>query len=267
MYEAYWGLKEKPFENTPDPRFLYSSHEHLEAATRLTYAIEERKGAALLTGEYGCGKTVISRLLFELLPQDKYEIALITNPLLSPIDLLSEICIQLGIKIPENPTKTQLLSNLNDCLYDNMRNRKDTVIVVDEAQVIQDLMTFEELRLLLNFQLNNRFLLSLILIGQPELREKINEFKQLKQRLAIRYHLNPLGKEDAKKYITHRLKVAGAKKEIFLDSVYDIIWENTGGVPRMINTLCDMCLLLGFTKGVKEINGEIVKKAIHGLEH
>jgi len=267
MYEAYWGLKEKPFENTPDPKFLYSSHEHLEAATRLTYAIEERKGAALLTGDYGCGKTVIGRLLFELLPSDKYQIALLTNPLLSPIDLLREICLQLGIKSPPNLPKTQLLSDLNNHLYDNMKNHKDTVIVVDEAQAIKDHTTFEELRLLLNFQLNNRFMLTLILIGQPELREMINEFKQLKQRLSMKYHLNPLNKEDTKKYILHRLKVAGLKKIFFSDNVHDLIWENTGGVPRMINTLCDMCLLLGFTKALKEINEDIVKKAIYGLEH
>ncbi|MBC8358887.1 MAG: AAA family ATPase [Candidatus Aminicenantes bacterium] len=267
MYEAYWGLKEKPFENTPDPRFIYSSHDHLEAATRLTYAVEERKGAALLTGDYGCGKTVISRLLFEVLPQDKYEIALVTNPLLSPNDLLREICIQMGLKSPPSPPKTQLLSDLNEHLYENMKNQKDTVIIIDEAQAIQDMMTFEELRLLLNFQLNNRFLLTLILIGQPELREMINEFKQLKQRLAIRYHLNPLNKEDTKKYIHHRLKVAGINKNIFSDNVHNLIWENTEGVPRVINTLCDMCLLLGFTKALKEINEDIVKKAIHGLEH
>ena len=121
MYETYWKLKEKPFENTPDPRFIYSSHEHLEAATRLTYAVEERKGAALLTGEYGCGKTVISRLLFDLLPKDKYEIALVTNPLLSPVELLREICFQLDIKNIANSVKQQLLMNLNDRFYRSSR--------------------------------------------------------------------------------------------------------------------------------------------------
>lgn len=267
MYEAFWALKEKPFENTPDPRFLYSSHEHLEAATRLTYAIEERKGAALLTGDYGCGKTVISRLIFEALSPNEYEIALVTNPLLSPVALLQEICFQLGINSSGNTTKPKLLMNLNERLYENMRNEKDTVIIIDEAQAIKNLTTFEELRLLLNFQLNNRFLLTLILIGQPELREKIDELKQLKQRLAIRFHLNPLGLDDTRKYVIHRLKIAGTEKKIFADVAYKEIWRSSQGVPRVINSICDMCLLLGFTEKFHKINTEVIRKAVKALEH
>lgn len=267
MYEAYWGLKEKPFENTPDPKFLYSSHEHLEAVTRMTYAIEERKGSALLTGEYGCGKTLISRRLFEMLPPEKYDIALVINPLLSPTEIIREICNQLGIKSSPTWPKTQLLMELNDRLYENMRSHKDTVIIIDEAQSIKDIRTLEELRLLLNFQLNDRFLLTLILIGQPELREMIDKYKQLKQRLAIRYHLNPLSKKDSKEYIQHRLEVAGAKNAIFASSVHELIWQNSGGVPREINSICDMSLLLGFTKKAKGINTDLVRKAISGLDH
>lgn len=267
MYEAYWGLKEKPFENTPDPKFLYSSHEHLEAVTRMTYAIEERKGSALLTGEYGCGKTLISRRLFEMLPPEKYDIALVINPLLSPTEIIREICNQLGIKCSPTWPKTQLLMELNDRLYENMRSHKDTVIIIDEAQSIKDIRTLEELRLLLNFQLNDRFLLTLILIGQPELREIIDKYKQLKQRLAIRYHLNPLSKKDSKEYIQHRLGVAGAKNSIFASSVHELIWQNSGGVPREINSICDMSLLLGFTKKAKAINTDLVRKAISGLDH
>jgi general secretion pathway protein A len=267
MYEAYWGLKEKPFENTPDPKFLYSSHEHLEAVTRMTYAIEERKGSALLTGEYGCGKTLISRRLFEMLPPEKYDIALVINPLLSPTEIIREICNQLGIKSSPTWPKTQLLMELNDRLYENMRSHKDTVIIIDEAQSIKDIRTLEELRLLLNFQLNDRFLLTLILIGQPELREIIDKYKQLKQRLAIRYHLNPLSKKDSKEYIQHRLGVAGAKNSIFASSVHELIWQNSGGVPREINSICDMSLLLGFTKKAKAINTDLVRKAISGLDH
>jgi general secretion pathway protein A len=265
MYEAYWALKEKPFENTPDPRFLYSSYEHLEATNRLTYAIEERKGAALLTGAYGCGKTVISRLIFETLSPDQYEIALITNPLLGPVALLQEICFQLGINSPDNPTKPKLLRDLNERLYENMKKEKDTVIIIDEAQAIQDLKTFEELRLLLNFQLNNRFLLTLILIGQPELREKIDELKQLKQRLAIRFHLNPLGLNDTQKYVIHRLKIAGTEKKIFADDAYEAIWRNSQGVPRVINSICDMCLLSGFTKKLQKIDAKVVRKMVKEL--
>ncbi len=265
MYENYWKLKEKPFENTPDPRFIYSSYEHHESLTRLVYAIEERKGAALLTGEYGCGKTVISRQLFESLPRDKYEIALITNPLLSPVDLLREICFQLDIKNTSSARKPQLLMHLNDRFYENMNKGKDTVIIIDEAQVIKDTETFEELRLLLNFQLNDRFLLTLILIGQPELRTKIDTMKQLKQRLAIRYHLNPLSKEDTEKYIVHRLKVAGSEKKIFSDIACSHIWAYSDGIPRLVNTICDLSLLLGYTQGLNEIGEEIVRKAAYDI--
>ena len=265
MYEVHWGLKEKPFENTPDPRFIYHSREHLEAATRLTYAIEERKGAAMLTGEYGCGKTVISRLLFDVLPKSKYEIGLVTNPLLSHKGLLHEICTQLGIKSNPYMPKTKVLKALNERFYDNVKNRKDTVVMVDEAQAIVDLRTFEELRLLLNFQLNERFLITLILIGQPELREKINELEQFKQRLAVKYHLNPLNKEDTEKYIVHRLKIAGTRRKIFSADAIDIVWENSEGIPRVINTICDMCLLTGFVKKQKQVTKQVAKKAIFDL--
>jgi len=265
MFEKYWGLKEKPFENTPDPRFIYFSHEHLEAISRLTYAVEERKGAALLTGDYGCGKTVMSRLLFERLPVDKYGIGLVTNPMLSPIALLREICFQLGIKNTSRSNKIQLLANLNEHLYENLNNNQETVVIIDEAQTIKNPLAFEELRLLLNFQLNERFLMTLILIGQPELRETLDKLKQLKQRLAVRYHINPLNKKETGKYITHRLEIGGLQRKIFTDKSIDLIWEGSGGIPRMINTICDMCLLLGYNKKLKKINKEIIKDVVSDL--
>jgi len=265
MYEKYWGLKEKPFENTPDPRFIYFSHEHLEAISRMTYTVEERKGAALLTGDYGCGKTVMSRLLFERLPEDKYEIGLVTNPMLNPLALLREICFQLGLKDSLSLQKTVLLANLNERLYENMNNGKDTVIIVDEAQTIKDPLAFEELRLLLNFQLNERFLMTLILIGQPELRETIDKLEQLKQRLAVRYHLNPLNKKDTGMYIILRLEVAGHKRKIFSNKSVSLIWESSEGIPRMINTICDMCLLLGYNEKLNIISERIVKDVVSDL--
>ena len=266
MYESYWGLNEKPFENTPDPRFLYLSSEHLEALTRLIYIVEELKGATLLTGEYGCGKTVLSRLLFEKLSPDKYNVALVTNPLLNPTELLEEICFQLGVELKENVSKAQLLRELNNSLFKNMKNSKGTIVIVDEAQAIKNEQAYEELRLLLNFQLNDRFLLTLILIGQPELREIIGKLKQFKQRISMQYHLNPLNKDDSAKYITHRLKVAGVKKKIFTDDASKIIWEHAEGVPRIINTICDTCLLTGLSMKILEINEEIAGKAIQYLD-
>ncbi|MCJ7580796.1 MAG: AAA family ATPase [Candidatus Aminicenantes bacterium] len=266
MYESYWGLNEKPFENTPDPRFLFLSSEHLEALTRLIYIVEELKGATLLTGEYGCGKTVLSRLLFEKLSPDKYNVALLTNPMLDPTELLEEICFQLGVESKETSSKTQLLRDLNDSLYRNMKNSKGTIIIVDEAQAIKNEQAFEELRLLLNFQLNDRFLLTLILIGQPELREMIGKMKQFKQRISMQYHLNPLNSNDSAKYITHRLKVAGVRRKIFTDDAVKIIWGHANGVPRVMNTICDTCLLTGLSMKVLEINEGIAGKAIQYLD-
>jgi general secretion pathway protein A len=258
MYESYWRLKEKPFENTPDPRFFYFSEEHKEALSRLTYAVQERKGAALLTGGYGCGKTVISRLLFERLSEDKYCLAFITNPLLSPISLLREICFQLDVKISIKAPKNQLLKKLNERFFENLNANKETVIIIDEAQAISSQNAFEELRLLLNFQLNHRFLLTLILIGQPELREKVNELKQLKQRLAIKFHLDPFLEEDTKAYVSHRLQVAEAPGEIFTAKALQAIWIKSGGIPRVINNICDLSLLIGFSKKLIQIDEDLI---------
>jgi len=258
MYESYWHLKEKPFENTPDPRFFYFSEEHKEALGRLTYAVKERKGAALLTGGYGCGKTVISRMLFDKLSADTYDLSFITNPLLSPISLLREICYQLDVKISMRAPKNQLLKKLNERFFENMNANKETVIIIDEAQAISSHYAFEELRLLLNFQLNHRFLLTLLLIGQPELRDKINELKQLKQRLAITYHLNPFGEEDTKNYVLHRLQIAEVTEEIFTAKALHSIWSKSGGIPRIINNICDLSLLVGFSRKLNRIDGNLV---------
>lgn len=266
MYESYWELKEKPFENTPDPRFIYLSSEHIEAFSRLIYTVEEKKGATLLTGEYGCGKTVLSRLLFEKLIPEKYNVALVTNPLLSPTELLGEICFQLNIDLRVRAPKIQILRDLNEYLFQNMKNEKETVIIIDEAQAISNLKAFEELRLLLNFQLNNKFLLTLILIGQPELREIINNLKQFKQRISMQYHLNPLNMDETDKYILHRLKVAGILRKIFSDDAISIIWKYSEGVPRMINTICDTSLLMGYSKKTSWINTDIAEKAVLYLD-
>ncbi|MCK5306868.1 MAG: AAA family ATPase, partial [Candidatus Omnitrophica bacterium] len=189
MYEAYWGLREKPFENTPDPRFIYYSQRHEEALSRMLYVIRERKGAGILTGEYGSGKTLLSRVLLEELSSEQYHSALIFNPMLPSMELVKEIIYQLGGDTSSLLSKTDLLHYLNDILYKNRDDDKNTVIVVDEAQAISEESGFEELRLLLNFQLNDNFLLTLILLGQPELKEKIKNLPQLRQRLAVRYHL------------------------------------------------------------------------------
>lgn len=261
MYEKYWQLNEKPFELTPDPRYVYYSREHEEALTRLFYTIRDLKGAMLLTGLYGCGKTVLSRIFLNELLSSKYEIALITNPRLSANELLVEIIFQLGGGMHEGESKGNLLRRFNEILYSNLNDGKETVLVIDEAQSIEDIETFEELRLLLNFQQNDRFLITLILIGQTELRKRLKQLPQLKQRLLIEYHLNPLDENDSSKYIDHRLKIAGAKKSIFDAKAKKMIYRYSSGIPRIINGIGDMALLEGYSENV-DIIGEVIIKNI-----
>ena len=263
MYEKYWGLKDSPFENVPDPNYFYKTEEHEEALTRLIYTVERRKGACMLTGGIGCGKTIVSRAFIqEISGDEKYEIALIPNPTLNSIDFLKEILYQLGIDKTAD-SKTELLRLLNSEILENMNKGKDTVIIIDEAQAIEDFQTFEELRLLLNFQLNDRFLLTLILIGQPELKKKIASIEQLDQRISIRYHLNPLNFDETDRYIMFRLNKAGLEKNIFVKEAVEEIYEYTKGIPRMINNICDMSLLVGFSSKATVIDSKLVQKVIN----
>ena len=263
MYTQYWQLKEKPFELTPDPRYVYYSREHEEALTRLIYTVRDLKGAMLLTGLYGCGKTILSRVFLNELKGSKYEIALVNNPRLSATELLSEIIYQLGGKDFNNTVKVNLLRSFNEIVYANLNMGKETVIVIDEAQSIENLETFEELRLLLNFQQDNRFLITLILIGQSELRKSLKQLPQLKQRLMIEYHLNPLNEQDTYRYIDHRLKIAGSKKEIFDEKAKHLIYTYSTGTPRVINGIGDKALLEGFAQEKSIIDEGLIKKAVN----
>lgn len=269
MYEEYWGLSEMPFENTPDPRFLYYSTQHEEALTRLMYVIKKRKGAGMLTGVFGCGKTVLARALLQELKKNIYRVAFIINPQLAYVELLRSIAHHLGAKdLPIKKTEVLtdfLLQVLSDILFNNMKDGKETVIIIDEAHVIEDKAVFEELRLLLNFQLDDRFLLTLLLLGQPELKEEVDGNKQLAQRIALAYHLEPLSEEDTLNYITHRLCVANRTEPIFDSSAVEAIYENSGGIPRRINQICDMSLFTGFGKKATRIDREIIQEAVDSL--
>lgn len=269
MYEEYWGLTECPFENTPNPHFLYYSKEHEEGLSRLLYAVERKKGAAVLTGIFGCGKTVLSRALLSQLNKNIYQVALITNPHLKSVELLRSIARQLGAEnLPEKLTEMSsdyFLQLIETILSNNVKDGKETLIVIDEAHVITEADIFEELRLLLNFQFEDRFLLTLILMGQPELAERIRKNKQLSQRIAIGYNLGPLNEEETKKYIEHRLKVAAANREIFSPKAIKFIFQNSGGIPRRINQICDMSLMTGFSQNAKMIDDKIVNEVVESL--
>ncbi len=268
MYNEYWGFKEKPFENTPDPRFFYCSTKHEEALMRLLYAVKERKGAAMLSGEYGSGKTLLSRVVLAKLlsDDDHYKVALIVNPAIPKDELLSEIVYQFGAEVTKQDTKSVLLHKLNDILYRNRSSNRHSVIIIDEAQTIEDEPALEELRLLLNFQLNEVFLLTLLLIGQPELRDKIDRLPQFSQRLAIRYHLYTLDSNETKEYIRHRCRIAGREELVFSDSAMELIYNVSKGIPREINNICDLSLVIGFGEKAKLIDEATVLKVIGDMK-
>ncbi|MCM8797669.1 MAG: AAA family ATPase [Candidatus Omnitrophica bacterium] len=265
MYEQYWGLKEKPFENTPDPKFMYYSRQHEEALTRMLYAIREEKGAAMLTGDYGSGKTILSRIIIdELIKDNIYEVALITHPHLMPMQFIQEIAYQLKNEHVKG-SRFELMHTIQDIVYNNFNAGKKTVILIDEAQIIKNVETFEEVRLFLNFQLNNKFLITLVLIGQPELISKVRSIPQLWQRLGIKYHLSGLSNSETENYIRYRLNVAGGNPEIFTKEAIEIIYNYSNGIPRNLNNACDMCLLIGFGQEVKVIDKDLAEKVAADL--
>jgi len=268
MYKEYWGLKGKPFKNTPDPRFLYYSKEYEDTFMKLIYTVEEQMGAAMLTGVFGCGKTVLAHALLKELGSN-YKVALISNPSLNSEELLMTIAKQLGAKdLPLKKTEVLinlLLDAINEILISNLRDSKGTVIIIDEAHVIEKTEVFEKIRLLLNFQLEDRFLFTLIFMGQPELRRKIKNIEPLEQRIAFKCSLSSLSLEDTKKYIVRRLSVAGRDKPIFAESAVNLIYKSSDGIPRRINHICDLSLFVGFDKKVDIIDEEIVEEAMKEL--
>jgi general secretion pathway protein A len=269
MYEEYWGLKEKPFENTADPRFFYCSSQHEEALMRLLYAAREAKAAVMLCGECGSGKTLLSRVLLNRLSQEekKYLVALIVNPAISAVELIEEIVYQLDTGNSfKTGRKSELLRNLNIILEKAAGEGRHSVIVIDEAQAISDERIFEELRLLLNFQLNEKFLFTLVLLGQPELRAKIEKFPQFRQRLALSYYLTALDEAETVRYIQHRCKVAGANRLLFSQEVYGLIYSFSKGIPRQINNICDMALVIAMGEKKSLIGPEVIKGVIRDFQ-
>jgi type II secretory pathway predicted ATPase ExeA len=263
MYEKFWGLREPPFENVPDPRFLYLSAKHEEALMRLLYAVNGRKGSAILTGEIGCGKTLLSRVLLRKLMDKRFEVVLIANPSLPPISFLREILFQMGVK--ENfRQKVDILREINKKLLENVKKDKETILIIDEAHlIINNRQVMEEIRLLLNFQFDERFLLTLILIGQPELKYGISKMPQLEQRIAIKYHLDPLSPSETERYMHFRLKTAGLIQNIFTDKAVNEIYEYSQGIPRKINNISDLSLLIAYSKKEKVVNSNIVLESIN----
>ena len=270
MYEQYWGLSEPPFSGTPDPRFLYLSPKHQDALTMLLYGVVSNKGAVMLTGDVGLGKTTLSRKLLVELDEKKYRVLLIVHPVLTPVGLLREILQQLDVPEEEIPRLRQpLVHLLHETLLGFHERGQRVVLVIDEAHLIRDRQTFEELRLLLNFQLNDRYLLNMVLLGQSELREKIERIPALKQRLAVRAHLSPLNLMETAEMIRYRLKAAWIDSAIgnpFTPEAINELFTYTRGYPRVICQVADNALLMGMAKKMKRIDNFMMHSTIMAME-
>ncbi|RKZ27088.1 ATPase [bacterium] len=262
MIEEYWGLKEKPFSNTPDTRFLYRTGEFEEALARLLYNIKEIGGGlTVITGEIGSGKTFLAFALMEKLKEEGYPVALITNPTFSPTGLLREMAYSFGLeKVPRY--RMQILKLLREFLE---KNGKVGVLIIDEAQILKPSL-LEEIRLLLNLETPKTKLLQIVLFGQPELKKKINRMPQVRQRINVRYHLGPMDEEETEGYILHRLKVAGCTRRIFTVDAIKEIHRYSGGIPRVVNNLAQNALFVGYVQEKNEIDAEIIKDVAADLE-
>jgi general secretion pathway protein A len=263
MYTSFFGLTEKPFAITPDPRYLYLSERHAEALAHLLYGINESGGFIQLTGEVGTGKTTVVRTLLSRVPQHA-DVAVILNPRVTPVEFLLTICEELGLAIAEadRDSVKQLVDALNRRLLSAHAEGRRIIVLVDEAQNLS-IDTLEQVRLLTNLETPTQKLLQIILIGQPELRELLDrtDLRQLAQRITGRYHLKPLSREETKGYVRHRLRVAGATEEIFTPAALVELHRLSLGIPRVINVACDRALLGAYTQETKKINAGLVRRA------
>jgi len=264
MYEAYWGLSAAPFQNVPDPKFFCPLPAFQDVLEKLLYVVQYGKGGATLTGEVGCGKSTLSRVFLLQLEEERFDIGLVINPSMPADELLHEIGLQLGVA-PAGVQRSALFRGLNEHLLENAQSGKATVLIIDEAHMIRDDGGFEDLRMLLNFQFNERQLLTLILLGPPELRDVVARHGSLQQRLPLRLNLVPLDDAETASYVEFRLEKAGATRPIFTAEAIKAIAEATGGIPRRINNLCDLSLFEGWRKRVKAVDTSVVRLALSSL--
>ncbi len=264
MYEEFYGLDVLPFRKTPDPRFLFMSRAHEEALARLHYAVEEKE-LFLLTGEVGCGKTTLTRALIDSL-DERHRIILIINPRLTPAQFLKTVAKRFGIDAATG-SKDNLLDSIYGKVFEDYEKKVTPVVIIDEAQLVPDKQTFEEIRLLTNFQLDDANLICLILVGQSDLRKRLNHraYIPLKQRIGLSYHIGPLGEDEATGYIGHRLSVAGRNDMLFTETAVKAVFKVSGGIPRIINNIATASLLEGISTGSTLIDEHHVYAAAREL--
>jgi general secretion pathway protein A len=262
MYLKHFNLTERPFSITPDPRFLYMSARHREALAHLLYGLGEGGGFVQLTGEVGTGKTTICRCLLEQVP-DNVDLALVLNPKVTAAELIATVCDELGIEYPAGTTSIKTLTDLlNRYLLDAYARGRRTVLLIDEAQNLSaDVL--EQVRLLTNLETATQKLLQIVLIGQPELRDLLDreDMRQLAQRVTARYHLEPISRGETDAYIKHRLQICGTSRTLFNKRAVDRIQHLSGGIPRLINVLCDRAMLGAYVEGKAEVDHKVVGKA------
>lgn len=262
MYLQHFGFAEAPFSIAPDPHFLYLSQRHQEALAHLLYGVSGAGGFVLLTGEVGSGKTTICRCLLQQIPPN-CDVAYIFNPKLTVAELLSSICAEIGIAYPAANTSIKVFIDLiNAHLLAAHARGRHTVLIIDEAQNLST-DVLEQMRLLTNLETNQHKLLQIILIGQPELATLLErqELRQLSQRIVARYHLDPLTKPEVVAYVRHRLEVAGGKSQFIPEQLLGRLYRLSGGVPRLINVLCDRALLGAYVQGKERIDKATLEQA------
>jgi general secretion pathway protein A len=262
MYEQFYNFTEKPFNTTPDPKFFFPSAKHIEALNSLIYAVNERKGFVVITGEIGAGKTTVSRSLLDRLSLNT-RVALITNTHLTCKELIAEILEELEVDYKPG-TKQKLLSQLNEHLIRQLANDINVVLIIDEAQNLSN-SVLEEVRMLSNLETEKEKLIQIILLGQPQLRAKLENvnLEQFRQRIAVYYHIYSLNRQETREYIKHRLKLASSNGfDIFTTEAMDLVYVNSKGIPRLINLICDSALLSGYIYNTPKIDEKIVKEVL-----
>ena len=269
MYLEHFNLSAEPFSIAPDPEFLFLSDKHDEALSHLLYGLSNG-GFVLLTGEVGTGKTTLLRNLLKIIPP-KTNVAFILNPRLTVVELLETICDEFGIELKDQitPSVKNYIDALNQFLVENNDAEQSAVLIIDEAQNLST-SVLEQIRLLTNIETDNKKLIQIVLIGQPELEETLsrNELRQLTQRITARYRLEALTKKETKTYIEHRLAKAGLNTRVFKPSAIATIFKTTQGIPRLINLLCDRAMLGAYSLDLSEIDSSLIrqsKKEVFGV--
>jgi len=266
MYTQFFGLKEKPFNITSDPNFLFLSRVHKEALSQLVYGIRERKGFIEITGEVGAGKTTLCRALLNQLDADTKS-AFVFNSRLPELQLFQTILEDFGLVVDKR-TKFAMLRQFNNFLLEELSRNNNVVLIIDEAQNLKPAI-LEELRMLSNLETEKEKLFQMILVGQIELREKLNspDLRQLRQRISVRFHITPLEKDEVSNYIYHRLRIAGSDGSIqFSDEALDAIYKYSKGIPRIINMVCDKALLSCYVIETKNIDLAIIERCAQEIE-